>query len=253
MSTMENVETNVQSVELQRHIQKLEKLKRMINPNSKKAMILWEEDNAFKKVISDIREYALTCDTSEFPVELLDKLKELNQDATNQISLGVTKVEELKEQIQNNKKISVTLSYIYISAMAAKPMSEYEEELSKEEICSMKEHLEIISTAPADSEEYLKAEKIVKAKINNLENSVHVSTDLERVTSKIGALEYIKAEFTPALERLQTEYDAKYVIIDTCDEEVETSLAIRKTFREKVYDALVRPFATLFKKRKIKD
>ena len=52
---MENIETNVQSIELQKHIQKLEKLERMINPNSKKAMILWEEDDAFKNLISDLK------------------------------------------------------------------------------------------------------------------------------------------------------------------------------------------------------
>lgn len=250
---MENIETNVQSIELQKHIQKLEKLERMINPNSKKAMILWEEDDAFKNLISDLKEYAMNCDTSEFPVELLDKMNALQLDAVNQIALSATKIDELKQQIQTNKDLSRTLSDIYISAMAAKPVSEYAEILEKEEISSMKEHLEVISTAVADSEEYLKAEKIVKAKINNLENSVHVTTDLERVTSKVGALEYIKAELAPAVERLQAEYDAKYVIVEA-DEDTEMSLAIRKTFKEKVYDAIVKPFASLFKKKnKIKE
>ena len=253
MRTMENIETNVQSIELQKHIQKLEKLERMINPNSKKAMILWEEDDAFKNLISDLKEYAMNCDTSEFPVELLDKMNALQLDAVNQIALSATKIDELKQQIQTNKDLSRTLSDIYISAMAAKPVSEYAEILEKEEISSMKEHLEVISTAVADSEEYLKAEKIVKAKINNLENSVHVTTDLERATSKVGALEYIKAELAPAVERLQAEYDARYVIVEA-DEDTEMSLAIRKTFKEKVYDAIVKPFASLFKKKnKIKE
>lgn len=253
MSTMDNIETNVQSIELQKHIQKLEKLERMINPNSKKAMILWEEDDAFKNLISDLKEYALNCDTAEFPVELLDKLNALQVDAANQIALSATKIDELKQQIQTNKDLSRTLSDIYISAMAAKPVSEYAEALEKEEISAMKEHLEIISTAVADSEEYLKAEKIVKAKINNLENSVHVTTDLERATSKVGALEYIKAQLAPAVERLQAEYDAKYVIVEA-DADTEMSLAIRKTFKEKVYDAIVKPFTSFFKKKnKIKE
>ncbi|MBQ8298825.1 MAG: hypothetical protein IJX99_03005 [Clostridia bacterium] len=251
---MDNIETNVQSIELQKHIQKLEKLERMINPNSKKAMILWEEDDAFKNLISDLREYALNCDTAEFPVELLDKMNALQLDATNQITLSATKIDELKQQIQKNKDLGRLLSDIYIAAMAAEPiMSKYAETLEKEEIATMKEHLETISTAVADSEEYLKAEKIVKAKISNLENSVHVTTDLERATSKVGALEYIKAELTPAVERLQAEYDAKYVIIES-SEDTEMALAIRKTFKEKVYDAIVKPFASLFKKKnKIKE
>lgn len=132
--------------------------------------------------------------------------------------------------------------------MATKPVSEYEENFKAEEIAPMKEHLEIISTAVADSEEYLKAEKIVKATISNLENSVHVTTDLERATSKVGALEYIKAELAPAVARLQAEYDAKYVIVEAT-EEPDMALAIRKTFKEKVYDAIVKPFANLFKRK----
>ena len=101
---MENIETNVQSIELQKHIQKLEKLERMINPNSKKAMILWEEDDAFKNLISDLKEYAMNCDTSEFPVELLDKMNALQLDAVNQIALSATKIDELKQQ---HKKLNV--------------------------------------------------------------------------------------------------------------------------------------------------
>ena len=109
----------------------IDKVQKMINPNSKKAMILWEEDDAFKKLISDIREYALNCDTEEFPVELLDKMNALQLDATNQVTLSATKIDELKQQIQTNKELSRTLSDIYISAMAANPIDEYEEELDE--------------------------------------------------------------------------------------------------------------------------
>lgn len=253
VSTMDNNETNVQSVELQKQIQKLEKLEKMINPNSKKSLILWEEDEAFKNLISDLKEYALTCDVTEFPVELLDKLKDLQLDTINQIVLGTTKVVELKAQAKANLDLSRTLSSIYISAMAANPLDEYEEELAKEELAPMKEHLNVIATCVPESEEYLKAEKTIKSKISNLENSVHVTIDLERTTSKASALEYIKTEITPAIDRLQAEYDAKYAIVED-SEDAEMSLALRKTLKEKIYDALVKPITSLFKKKtKIKN
>ena len=64
------------TLELQRQIQRLEKLEKMINPNSKKSLILWEEDDSFKSLISSIVTYAKECDVeAAFPVELLDKLK----------------------------------------------------------------------------------------------------------------------------------------------------------------------------------
>ena len=114
---------------------------------------------------------------------------------------------------------------------------------------SVKEALQTISTCVPDSEEYTKAEKTVKSKISNLENSVHVTIDLERTTSKEGALEYISKEIAPAVERLQAAYDAKYATTATETEE-EMSLAIRKTLKEKVYDAVIKPFASLFKWKK---
>ena len=245
---MENNEVNVHSVELQKHIQKLEKLEKMINPNSKKSLILWEEDDAFKKLIADLKDYALTCSTEEFPVELLDKLKALQTDAVKQIVDGTTRIVDLKEQAKTNLELSRTLSAMYISAMAANPLTEYEEQLQKEELAPMKEYLTQISTCVPESEEYVKAEKIIKSKISNLENSVHVAIDLERTTSKNSALEYIKTELAPAVERLQTEYDAKYTLANETQDE-EMSLAIRKTFKEKMYDAFVRPIANLFKRK----
>ena len=137
---------------------------------------------------------------------------------------------------------------MYISAMAANPLAEYEEELSNPELAPMKEYLETICTAVPESEEYAKAEKAIKSKISNLENSVHITIDLERTTSKASALEYIKSEIVPAIERLQSEYDAKYVIVEE-ESNDEMALALRKTFKEKMYDAIVKPFASLFKKK----
>ena len=245
---MDNNEVNVVSAELQRVIQKLEKLEKMINPNSKKSLILWEEDDAFKSLISDIKDYALTCSTEEFPVELLDKLKALQTDAVSQIVSGTSKIVSLNEQAKTNLELSRTLSTMYISAMAANPLDEYEEALQNEELAPMRECLQTIATAVPDSEEYVKAEKTIKSKISNLENSVHITIDLERTTSKASALEYIKSEIEEPINRLQSEYDAKYVILEASAGE-ETSLALRKSFKEKVYDALVRPITSLFKKK----
>ena len=248
---MENNGTVEKTVELQKTVQKLEKLEKMINPNSKKSLILWEEDDGFKKLISTIKEYALTCDTEEFPVELLDKLKALSADCATQIEDGTQKVEELNKQAKINLELSEILSTVYVSAMAGNPVTEYEDKISCDELCTMKEYLQTISTEVPETEEYTKAEKAVKSKISNLENSVHITIDLERTTSKAAALEYIKTEIAPAISRLQVEYDAKYAAPEAADD-VITALAIRKTLSEKIYDAIVKPFASLtslFKKK----
>lgn len=251
---MDTNTVDVKAVELQRQVQKLEKLEKMINPNSKKSLILWEEDDSFKSLISSIVEYAKTCDTEEaFPVELLDKLNALDSDVKTQIIAGKEKIESLNEQANKNLELSRLLSTIYISAMAANPLDEYEEAIANNpEITGMKEYLQAIATCVSNSEEYVKAEKTIKSKISNLENSVHITIDLERTTSKSGALQYIEKEIEPAIARLQTLYDEKYSTVTVADdgEDVEMSLALRKTLREKVYDAVIKPFASLFKWKK---
>ena len=259
-TTAENVSTTCCSskvekttlTELQKVVQKLEKLEKMINPNSKKSLILWEEDNSFKNLISSIVSYATTCDTSEFPIELLDKLNALSADVETQLVEGAAKIEELTNQAKINTELSQVLSAAHISAMAGNPVEEYEEKIHHPEISTYREHLVTISTAVPESEEYLKAEKAVKSKITNLENSVHITIDLERTTSKGGALQYIKTEITPAVERLQAAYNEQYNVSAATEidgEEAITALAIRKTFSEKVYDTFVRPFANLFKRK----
>lgn len=238
--------------ELQKIVQKMEKLEKMINPNSKKSLILWEEDNSFKNLISSIVSYATTCDTSEFPIELLDKLKALSTDVESQIAEGTEKVEELTKQAKINTELSEVLSSVYISAMAGTPVEEYEDKIQDPEISSYREQLITISTAIPESEEYLKAEKTIKSKITNLENSVHITIDLERTTSKGGALQYIKVEIAPALERLQAAYDEQYKVNEATEingEEAIMALAIRKTFSEKVYDTFVKPFTNLFRRK----
>ena len=214
-NTPETTSTKPNVVELQRVVQKLDKLEKMINPNSKKSLILWEEDNSFKNLINSIVTYANTCNTeTEFPIELYDRIKVLFQDVETQIVDGKAKIEELTTQAKANVELSEVLSNAYISATAGLSSDEYE--------------------------------------ITNLENCVHVTIDLERTTSKGGALEYIKTEIAPALTRLEDAYERQYAnnIATTIDgEEAITALAVKKSFAEKVYDTFVRPIANLFKRK----
>ena len=86
----------------------------------------------------------------------------------------------------------------------------------------------------------------------HLENSVHITIDLERTTSKGGALEYIKAEITPAIERLSAAYielNKSSIATDIEGEDAITALTVKKSFAEKVYDTFVRPFANLFRRK----
>lgn len=241
------------STELQRMVQKLEKLEKMINPNSKKSLILWEEDNGFKNLISMIVNYANTCDVDdEFPIELFDRLKALKEDVDAQIVSGKQKIEELQAQAKENTVLGESLSNAYIAATAGLSREEYEAGLENSEIEGFKEQLATIASASPDSEEYAKAEKEIKSKINNLENSVHITIDLERTTSKGGALEYIKKEITPCVDRLEAAYVARNTAENatTIDgEDAITALAIKKSFAEKVYDTFVKPIANLFRRK----
>ena len=253
MCTMEINSVDTKVIELQKQVQKLEKLEKMIDPNSKKALILWDDEEKFKSLITGISEYAMNCDTDEFPVELLEKLNTLKTNVETQLVEDKEKVEVLQAQVAKNAELSRTLYTMYISARTGTPLDEYEESLISGELDSVKEYLNTIRSAVPETEEYIKAEKGIKSKISNLENSVHLTIDLERMTGKYGALEYIKTQITPSIERLQAEYDVKYATTDSEIDE-EMSLALRKSLKEKVYDAVIKPFTSFFKwKKKIKN
>ncbi len=241
------------STELQRIVQKLDKLEKMINPNSKKSLILWEEDNSFKNIISGIVSYSTTCDTeAEFPIELYDRMKALGEDVSKQLAEGAEKIVELEKQQKANTVLSEILSNAYVSATAGLPREEYEANLVDPDIACYKEQLATIATCAPDSEEYVNAEKTVKSKITNLENSVHITIDLERTTSKDSALKYIQKEITPAIERLQAAYDKQYAasVATTIDsDEAITALVVKKSLTERIYDTFVRPFANLFRRK----
>ena len=240
--------------ELQRVVQKLEKLEKMINPNSKKSLILWEEDNSFKNIISSIVTYANTSDTTEeFPIELFDKLKALSTDVDSQIKDSALKVTELNEKQKLNSHIAQILSNAYISATAGLPAEQFEACISVPELEEYRDALSKIATESLESEEYIENEKLIKSKINNLENSVHIAIDLERTTSKASALEYIKTEIDPAVSRLSAAYDAQYsanVATEIDGEEVITSMAVKKSLSERIFDTFVRPFTNLFRRKK---
>lgn len=242
------------STGLQRIVQKLDKLEKMINPNSKKSLILWEEDNSFKNLISSIVSYATTCDIeNEFPIELYDRLKALGEDVEHQIAEGSAKITQLNEQQKINTALGQVLSNAYVSATAGLPREEYEANLVDPEIVEYKEYLATIATCEPGSDEYVKAEKLIKSKINNLENSVHITIDLERTTSKGGALQYIKAEVTPAISRLAEAYNKQYAAQNATEidgEDAIMALTVKKSLTEKIYDTFVKPFANLFRRKK---
>ena len=252
-NTPDATATKPSVAELQRIVQKLDKLEKMINPNSKKSLILWEEDNSFKNLINSIVTYATNCNTEEeFPIELYDRIKALSADVDHQITDGKARIEELQSQAKYNVELSEILSNAYISATAGLPADQYEAKMDFPELQEYKAYLANIATTSPESDEYKNAEKLIKSKITNLENCVHVTIDLERTTSKGGALEYIKQEISPALARLEDAYNKQYAssVATTIDgEEAITALAVKKSFAEKVYDVFVRPIANLFKKK----
>ena len=145
------------------------------------------------------------------------------------------------------------LSNAYVSATAGLPREEYEANLVDPEIVEYKEYLATIATCEPGSDEYVKAEKLIKSKINNLENSVHITIDLERTTSKGGALQYIKAEVTPAISRLAEAYNKQYAAQNATEidgEDAIMALTVKKSLTEKIYDTFVKPFANLFRRKK---
>jgi hypothetical protein len=83
----------------------------------------------------------------------------------------------------------------------AKNWKEIVEKLSKKYPADISEALYIIgNTKDKNSEEYIDADKLIQAKIKNLEQNFHIEIDMERIDDRSKALSYIGIEIAEALK-----------------------------------------------------
>ena len=185
----------------------IEKVQKLINPNSKKQIIQLEEDTYFKDLIESIKTYLIEYPKKKtFPISVYKAAYGLVEFATTQFEENTQKIEELIKQREENISLAAELKEL-VEKVSNK------EEGWKEDIEASTEKFseDIIETLKTlgrcktkTSQNYLDAIKLLKARINNLESNLHIEIDMERLEDSSKALSFIGIEVADALKLIPT-------------------------------------------------
>ena len=185
----------------------IEKVQRLINPNSKKQIVELDDSSYFKDLVESIKTYLVEYPKKKnFPKSVYDAAYGLVEYATNQFEENTKQIEELIKQRERNIKLAAILKQTTALVEAKDPewkksVQSIEKEFSAEVI----EALNVIGRAKGDtSENYQESLKLVNARIANLESNLHIEIDMERVEDRSKALSYIGIEIADALKLIPT-------------------------------------------------
>ena len=181
----------------------IDKVQKLINPNSKKQIVQLEDDSYFKDLVESIKTYLLEYPKKKnFPRSVYKAAYNLVEYATNQFEENTKKIEELIRKREKNIKLASVLRDATAAVKArAKNWKEIVKKLQTKYPADVAEALNIIGgTKDKESDEYKGACKLIDAKINNLEANLHIEIDMERIEDKSKALSYIGIEIAEALK-----------------------------------------------------
>ncbi len=185
----------------------IDKVQKLINPNSKKQIVQLEEDAYFKDLIESIKTYLIEYPKKKnFPASVYKSAYSLVEYATNQFEENTKKIEELIRLRERNIALAASLK-------EALTIVEEKQDGWKEAINSISTQFseDIIDTLGLigrtksnTSQNYEDAVKLINARISNLETNLHIEIDMERIEDRSKALSYIGIEVADALKLIPT-------------------------------------------------
>lgn len=181
----------------------IDKVSKLINPNSKKQIIELDDNSYFKDLVESIKTYLIEYPKKKnFPKSIYDAAYQLVEYATELFEENTKQIESLIKQREFNIKTAAILKQT-LAIVESKDenwkqsVAEVSDKLSEDVI----EALNIIGKAKsAKSQDYQAAIKLINARIVNLESNLHIEIDMERVEDRSKALSYIGIEIADALK-----------------------------------------------------
>ena len=207
----------------------IDKVQKLINPNSKKQIIQLEDDAYFKDLIESIKTYLIEYPKKKnFPISVYKAAYGLVEYATNQFEENTKKIEELIRQREKNISLAASLKSV-LEAVESKTdgWKDQVKNISGDFSEDIIETLGVIGRAKSNtSDNYKDALKLINARIGNLETNLHIEIDMERIEDKSKALSYIGIEVADALKLIPApEETVQPVVEETVEETVETTPA----------------------------
>ena len=240
----------------------IEKVQKMINPNSKKQIIQLEDDAFFKDLIGSIKTYLLEYPKKKsFPPAVYKAAYELVEYATNQFEENTKQIEELIRQRETNIGLASKLKGVLASTENKdKEWKENVKGITEDVSEEIVEALNTIGKSKSKkTEKYTDSVKLVNARIANLESNLHIEIDMERIEDRSKALSYIGIEVAEALKEIPTPSESTIsetpvldIVDDTYVEEtrVEVKPSLWQRFKESKF---ARAFRYAFRIRIVLD
>lgn len=181
----------------------INKIEKLINPNSKKKIVQLEEDAYFKDLIESIKTYLIEYPKKKnFPISVYNAAYELVEFATSQFEENTKKIEELIRQREENIALAGELKDL-IDVVDNKE-KDWKSQVEKASGKFSEDIIEILNTIGKSksktSEKYIDSMKLLKARVNNLESNLHIEIDMERLEDSSKALSFIGIEIADALK-----------------------------------------------------
>ena len=185
----------------------IDKVEKLINPNSKKQIVQLEEDAYFKDLIESIKTYLIEYPKKKnFPKSVYKAAYGLVEYATNQFEENTKRIEELIRQREKNISLAGELRDT-LEAVENKEedWKQSVRNTSNDFTEDIVDTLGLIGRSKSDkSQNYQDAVKLINARIVNLESNLHIEIDMERIEDKSKALSYIGIEVADALKLIPT-------------------------------------------------
>ena len=217
----------------------IEKVQKMINPNSKKQIVQLEEDAYFKDLIESIKTYLIEYPKKKnFPSSVYKAAYGLVEFATNQFEENTKKVEELIRQREQNIALAGQLKEL-IEAVDNKE-DDWKNKVKKAEANFSEDIIETLNIVGKckgkKSQNYTDAMKLLNARVNNLESNLHIEIDMERIEDRSKALSYIGIEVADALKNIPTpvEENAKVENIEEQQEEITAQEQVQQQYADEI-------------------
>ena len=205
----------------------IDKVQKMINPNSKKQIVQLEDDTYFKDLIESIKTYLIEYPKKKnFPVSVYKAAYGLVEFATNQFEENTKRIEELIRQREKNIALAASLKNA-LDAVENKSedWKETLNEISGDFSEDIIDTLGVIARAKSStSQNYQDALKLINARIGNLETNLHIEIDMERIEDRSKALSYIGIEVADALKLIPApEETLEPIVEEKIEEEVKVA------------------------------
>ena len=185
----------------------IDKVQKLINPNSKKQIIQLEDDAYFKDLIESIKTYLIEYPKKKnFPASVYKAAYGLVEYATNQFEDNTKRIEELIRQREKNISLAASLKEA-LDAVENKTddWKDTIKQISGDFSEDIIETLGVIGRCKSStSQNYQDAVKLINARIGNLETNLHIEIDMERIEDRSKAFSYIGIEVADALKLIHT-------------------------------------------------